>query len=338
VERIWKAIDEDGNDVINFAEFIEWARTKPKELGYARDFPVGLNEDDSAFGKCKWLGCPCEAFHAKHGFFCECGHKKGVHQLRENIDDSIAYPESWNWNNADLNVRAAASSAEIKAVQLAFDSSYRNTWTRDRGKDVRVPKGFEVISAKKNVNTKVWRMFWLKRQHVLKDVDKDGSVSVYQVKTSPSNDELTSSIDGSSTRMEEKANEWFLFHGTKSQKAVDAIMEGDFSIRHAGTATGTLYGNGVYFAESITKADEYARPDDKGVCTVLLCRIIGGRVHYNDEVDPDPQALQDSVLFSQFNCVLGDREKCRNTYKEFVIYDTDQIYCAYEVKYRRITA
>ena len=61
-----------------------------------------------------------------------------------------------------------------------------------------------------------------------------------------------------------------------------------------------MYGNGVYFAESITKADEYARPDDKGVCTVLLCRIIGGRVHYNDEVDPDPQALQDSVLFSQY--------------------------------------
>ena len=63
---------------------------------------------------------------------------------------------------------------------------------------------------RQKVNTKVWRMFWLKRQHILKDVDKDGSVSVYQVKTSPSNDELTSSIDGSSTRMEEKANEWFL--------------------------------------------------------------------------------------------------------------------------------
>jgi hypothetical protein len=61
-------------------------------------------------------------------------------------------------------------------------------------------------------------------------------------------------------------------------------------------------------------------------------------VHYNDEVDPNAQALQDSVLFSQFNSVLGDREKCRSTYKEFVIYDTDQIYCAYEVKYRRINA
>ena len=46
------------------------------------------------------------------------------------------------------------------------------------------------------------------------------------------------------------------------------------------------------------------------------------------KVDPNAQALQDSVLFSQFNSVLRDREKCRSIYKEFVIYDTDQIYCA----------
>ena len=63
---------------------------------------------------------------------------------------------------------------------------------------------------RQKVNTKVWRMFWLKRQHILKDVDKDGSVPVYQVKTSQSNDELTSLIDGYSTGMESKANEWFL--------------------------------------------------------------------------------------------------------------------------------
>jgi hypothetical protein len=221
------------------------------------------------------------------------------------------------------------------AVQMAFDASYRNTWTRDRGAGIRVPKGYEVISARKNVNTKVWRMFWLKRRHILHEVEKDAGIEVYDVKTSPSNDELT---DGFQTQVVPTANEWFLFHGTKSQQTVDAIMEGDFSIRTAGSATGTLYGNGVYFAESITKADEYAREDANGLCTVLLCRIVGGKVHYNDEINPDAQALQDSVLFSQYNCVLGDREKCRNTYKEFVIYDTDQIYCAYEVKYRRIAA
>jgi hypothetical protein len=34
--------------------------------------------------------------------------------------------------------------------------------------------------------------------------------------------------------------------------------------------------------------------------------------------------------------VIGDREKTRNTYKEIVIYDADQVYPAYELVYKRL--
>ena len=44
------------------------------------------------------------------------------------------------------------------------------------------------------------------------------------------------------------------------------------------------------------------------------------------------------VLYGPYDSVLGDREKCRGTYKEFVIYDADQVYPAYVVKYRRIVS
>ena len=50
---------------------------------------------------------------------------------------------------------------------------------------------------------------------------------------------------------------------------------------------------GLYFAESCTKADEYAR-DDTGhysdVRALLLCRVCMGSIHYTTE--PEPDALQ----------------------------------------------
>eukprot|EP00427_Karlodinium_veneficum_P017479 CAMPEP_0169148164 /NCGR_PEP_ID=MMETSP1015-20121227/48688_1 /TAXON_ID=342587 /ORGANISM="Karlodinium micrum, Strain CCMP2283" /LENGTH=75 /DNA_ID=CAMNT_0009216581 /DNA_START=1 /DNA_END=225 /DNA_ORIENTATION=- len=53
-------------------------------------------------------------------------------------------------------------------------------------------------------------------------------------------------------------NEWFLWHGTSADGARN-ICETDFKQSKAGSATGTLYGPGTYFAESCTKADEYAK-------------------------------------------------------------------------------
>ena len=50
---------------------------------------------------------------------------------------------------------------------------------------------------------------------------------------------------------------------------------------------------GLYFAESCTKADEYAR-DDTGhysdVRALLLCRVCMGSIHYTTE--PESDALQ----------------------------------------------
>ena len=36
-----------------------------------------------------------------------------------------------------------------------------------------------------------------------------------------------------------------------------------------------------------------------------------------------------------FHSVLGDREKARGTYREFVVYDQDQAYPEYLIIYRR---
>ena len=97
-----------------------------------------------------------------------------------------------------------------------------------------------------------------------------------------------------------------------------------------------LYGAGLYFADSIVKADEYSDADEDGVYSMLLCRVLGGNVLYSAEDVPDGEDLRAQVLHGVYDSVLGDREKVRGTFKEYVVYDADQVYPAYEIRYRRV--
>ena len=69
---------------------------------------------------------------------------------------------------------------------------------------------------------------------------------------------------------------------------------------------------------------------------MLLCRVLGGNVLYSDEDVPDGAALRAQVLHGLYDSVIGDREKVRGTFKEYVVYDADQVYPAYEIRYRRV--
>ena len=52
-------------------------------------------------------------------------------------------------------------------------------------------------------------------------------------------------------------------------------------------------------------------------------------------MDPDPEELRAAVVFGSYDSTLGDREKARGTFREYVFYDADQIYPAYVIKYTR---
>ena len=348
VQKLWDELDDDGNGFLSLAEFLEWAATRPNELGYACDLPVGLGggDDDENYGKCSFFGCTCAKFQhdpsAGGGTvqFCSCGHKRLMHEQDRDVHSAVMYPLCWEDWTTQLEEGKGDTTKTIavheeSVVQQVFDASYGGTWTRDRGAGNTVPNGFQVESVTMNVNTKVWRKYWLKRGHVIDDLERDPDPSpTFLCKTSSF---LPDSLAGGPTGMNEAINEWFLFHGT-NEGAIDSILKGDFTIRTAGTATGTLYGRGLYLAESITKADEYTEENSDGLRTILICRVVGGKVKYSDDVDPDPEALMNEVLYGPYDSVLGDREKCRGTYKEFVIYDADQVYPAYVVKYRRIVS
>jgi len=58
-------------------------------------------------------------------------------------------------------------------------------------------------------------------------------------------------------------------------------------------------------------------------------------VLYTDEVTPDADALVKACVEGTYDCVLGDREKCRGTFREFIFFDTEDIYAEYIIYYRR---
>jgi len=77
----------------------------------------------------------------------------------------------------------------------------------------------------------------------------------------------------------------------------------------AGTNAGSMFGKGIYLAESSSKADEYAYDDCGGaynnLYAILVCRAVIGR----------PLVVQERYDYSQcgairemhYDCVIGDR-------------------------------
>ncbi|CAK0797273.1 unnamed protein product, partial [Prorocentrum cordatum] len=104
----------------------------------------------------------------------------------------------------------------------------------------------------------------------------------------------------------------------------------------AGARSGAGAGLGTLRHESCTKADEYSKPNSQDEFCLLLCRALGGNVRYTAAVTPDPDALVKDCIEGPYECILGDREKCRNTFREFVFYDTENLFAEYIINYKRV--
>ncbi|CAE8648739.1 unnamed protein product [Polarella glacialis] len=63
--------------------------------------------------------------------------------------------------------------------------------------------------------------------------------------------------------LDSSLNEAYLWHGTTVRRGL-AIAQDDFSLQFAGSGAGSMYGEGLYFAESCTKADEYSQAEPGG--------------------------------------------------------------------------
>ncbi|KAM9845873.1 protein mono-ADP-ribosyltransferase PARP11-like isoform 2-T2 [Aulostomus maculatus] len=120
-----------------------------------------------------------------------------------------------------------------------------------------------------------------------------------------------------------------LFHGTKLTN-VDCICKYNFDQRLAGCRSGSVYGKGIYFAKYATFADRYSdlSMDSQGQRTkvLFLARVIIGKstVGQSHFQKPDHACSENT----HDSCV-DDIDNPRI----FVIFDPNQIYPEYLIKY-----
>jgi len=355
----WTRLDEDGNGYINFSEFAEWAGPRlGLPLGVKHLFKGRATDE---FHGCAILGCPCEAFVSKTGSqasstgflgratqrlaLCKCGHKFSAHDMTLESEGEIPYPMYWDTrdsSNGDFSDLVRVDEQSIKLFQDMINETYRNIWTRDRKKhnarNSRVPSRYQVVTAFRSENSKLWREYGVRRAQLIQDaasLAEQGGQAYALYSDVKSTNGWVKHGGMLADRLKPECNEWYLFHGT-TPKAAESICRNDFNLNRAGSCTGTLYGRGIYFAESITKADEYSKPNENGEYAVILARVVGGNVHYIDAIEPDPEECLQSCIEGPYDCILGDREKCRNTFREFVFYDTENFFAEYIIHYRRI--
>merc|ERR1719163_2355691 len=221
-------------------------------------------------------------------------------------------------------------SPELCQFQKLFDASFRKKFTRDR-KDGNVPDRLVITRGHRSQNVQNWVEYSRRRWQIKQELraQKDLPRSISNLKTAgvfPEEDQY---------RLDTDAHEEFLFHGT-NDAAAEGITKGDFLVNLAGSNAGTLYGRGVYLAESVSKSDEYTKENHRGERCILVCRATLGYVNYTDEVAPNVDTLVKSCTEGPYHCVLGDREKCRGTYREIMVYDGHQVYPEYVIWYKRV--
>jgi hypothetical protein len=217
------------------------------------------------------------------------------------------------------------SPLELNALQQICDATFKRVLTRDRPPDddapdeEEMPYRLEVVAAFRSEHA------WLHHLYTEKTKSLSAPSEDFAVKTK------------CKTMLDERLGpgESYLFHGT-NPSAAWSIMKGGFALRHAGSATGTMYGNGIYMAECSSKSDEYGRDDGgntfPGLNALLVCRSFVGTPHVVDKAG-------DHVSTAKSNgsdCVCGDRETAGpKTYRELVFFDEKQLYPEYTIIYRR---
>lgn len=237
-------------------------------------------------------------------------------------------------DKVNLVAQVELGDEELENIQRLLDTSFRKRYTRDR-RGGKVPDRLKVRKGVRVQNAQNWVEYKTRQEEIRRDLEK----------LREDDSEVVDSVDSLKTagclpdsdlyQLEEGTNSAWLFHGT-TEAAAECICRGDFRVNLAGSNAGTLFGHGVYLAESCSKSDEYSSENDDGLRCLLVCRAVLGNVNYCDEKRPDVNDLVNSCVCGPFHSVLGDREKVHNTFREFIVYDDNQVYPEYIVWYTRV--
>lgn len=257
-------------------------------------------------------------------------------------------PAAWSVEAMFRSDRLLAKNeiTDRRLVSL-FDDLVRSTAqpnVRTRDRRGLAPRSFAAVQVVQVMNATSWASYLQRRDEIARECrslnarydenfwldDLNGELMSMTVLGS-----RTSSLNAATPLMTE-VNECWLMHGT-SHEAADGITTEDFDLTRANAAG--LFGAGIYFAESVSKSDEYVRGRQiagEELFPLLVCRVCLGNIFYCDTRNPDKRELENRCLSQQWHSVLGDRKKASGTFREFIVYDNLQAFPAYIVYYRRI--
>lgn len=212
-------------------------------------------------------------------------------------------------------------------VQHLVDHSFICKRTRDRGNQ-EVPLRLEVVKVMCVQNVAAWMAYNSARVRVRA---KAGAGNAHPLLP----EVLTATLESAAALggLDEAANEQWLFHGT-TVAAAQGITDSEFRMDLAGSHRGSMYGKAVYLAECSSKADEYSEAGEDGLCRMLLCRATLGSVLVERERHPNAPELELKCRH-RHDSLCGDRWAAVGTFREFVLYDSSQVYPEYIIHYRR---
>eukprot|EP00928_Gymnodinium_smaydae_P042977 TRINITY_DN28899_c0_g2_i1.p1 TRINITY_DN28899_c0_g2~~TRINITY_DN28899_c0_g2_i1.p1 ORF type:complete len:833 (-),score=140.48 TRINITY_DN28899_c0_g2_i1:109-2607(-) len=375
VEEAWKDANGPVNGHLNFRQFTSWTQ-KFLQL----ELPLGLEAASAASRPCRFMHltvdgerCSCPGFRPSAvECICECGHKRSAHRSDGALASFTQFFESNRnpqWEPGRNGLVQITDQALLAKLQNLLATTHKTTdnWTRDRGclihgvngpgcsarcaKDrVPVPSGYSLLTAFRNQNVELWMKYCLLRSAIQEELDREGAEPVEALPVQTSSCDLGTSLITAE-------NEWYLFHGCSVEKCAN-ICSSNFRVslsgsgatwKEPGKAKGTpLYGFGLYFAEHVTKADEYTEPvpdeditppegaGEEDFYTVLVCRVFGGRTNVVMTNEIDREKLKADVFDGPYHSVFGDRvAKLGKPYREVVVYDKDQCYPEFLLVYSR---
>jgi len=253
------------------------------------------------------------------------------------------------WKNTDLDedfdTREQVPKSVQNVIQQMLEGTWKNIQTRDRKGPI--PTRLSVATVLRMEDSQMW-MRYQNRKSELSELTRD---TRNLPACTPVNEldgqghVLTAAAEYQrprfSTVLDERMNEFYLWHGT-TPEAADAIAEDGFRIdlagSHAGLHAGTMFGHGAYFAECSSKADEYAEEGSgiyAGLFCMLLCRVTCGQMlRVTQSAVP---YIEGALAARTCDSVLGDREASGGTYREFIVFSAEQVYPEFVVLYRRET-
>eukprot|EP00928_Gymnodinium_smaydae_P045345 TRINITY_DN3023_c0_g2_i1.p1 TRINITY_DN3023_c0_g2~~TRINITY_DN3023_c0_g2_i1.p1 ORF type:complete len:879 (+),score=167.46 TRINITY_DN3023_c0_g2_i1:151-2787(+) len=243
----------------------------------------------------------------------------------------LQFPSYWISPDV-LNLRqmvniVPGTDDEIAAMQEIFDTTFKRALTRDRvyeyqlGVNEEMPYRLEVQQVFRSEHAELYRNFMERRSSYSGGTPLRAKTNFGGTTAKTLNSRLAE-------------GEALLAHGTNPSSAIGILKTG-FKLSAAGSATGTMFGYGIYLAECVSKSDEYSRDDQggtyPGLMAILMCRCLVGKPLIVTEAGDHIADAREKG----YDCVLGDRESKVGTYREFIFFDERQVMPEYAVIYKR---